>query len=131
MIEDNTLTDEQIDDAADSERDQYIAGPERCTHGNLEADCPDFGCPFTHQSRTGENTPNARFVEAVAKNIRIELARNNVTQAQAAQAIGLTQPSFSRRLTGETGWLFSELLGLARFFNVSFSVLAPDDLVER
>jgi hypothetical protein len=108
MIEDNTLTDEQIDDASDSERDQYLSSPEAAAA-----------------------VPSAHFVEAVAKNIRIQLARKNVTQAQAAQAIGLLQPSFSRRLTGETGWLFSELLGLARFFNVSFSVLAPDDLVER
>jgi hypothetical protein len=32
--------------------DQSASGqePERCSHGYVEADCPDVGCPFTHQS---------------------------------------------------------------------------------
>lgn len=32
-------------------------GPERCAHGYLEADCPDFGCPFTHQSPWPKRQP--------------------------------------------------------------------------
>ena len=49
----------------------------------------------------------------VATAVRIELARRNLTQAQLAKMCGLTESTFSRRMSGEIPWSADEIDQLA------------------
>jgi transcriptional regulator with XRE-family HTH domain len=70
------------------------------------------------------------FVTAVAKNIRVEAARDDVSLTELAAAVGLGQPALSRRMNGTVAWTLSDLVAVARYFRVPLSTLAPDSLVE-
>lgn len=80
-----------------------------------------------------EPTPDPtipKFVEVVAKQIRVEAAAAGVNQATIATAVGIGQPGFSRRMNGDIGWAFAELLAVARYFRVPLSTITPDSLTE-
>lgn len=64
----------------------------------------------------------------IADNVRAELARARRSQTQAAAAIGLSQPSMSRRLMGEVDFTVPELMSLAAWLEVELARLLPPDV---
>lgn len=60
---------------------------------------------------------------AVAANIRAELARQRVSQAQVAERLGLSQAAVSRRLTGQTPFELDEVATVADLLAVAPSHL--------
>jgi len=60
---------------------------------------------------------------AVAANIRAELARQRVSQAQVAERLGLSQAAVSRRLTGQTPFELDEVAAVADLLAVAPSHL--------
>lgn len=50
---------------------------------------------------------------AIAANVRVELARVNISGAQMAQRIGITQSTFARRMVGEVSFLAEEISAIA------------------
>jgi len=59
----------------------------------------------------------------VASNVRAEMARRNHTQQSLAQAVGKTQQSLSRRLSGRTSFTIDELADIAVALNVNLASL--------
>ena len=51
------------------------------------------------------------------------MARRSINQVALAEAIGLTQPAVSRRLSGVVQWSASELLAVARTLGVDVAEL--------
>lgn len=51
--------------------------------------------------------------QAIATNVRVELARRNIKQKAVAQAIGMPQQSFSSRCIGSSKFSAAELLLVA------------------
>jgi predicted transcriptional regulator len=64
-------------------------------------------------------SPTAR----VAGNVRAELSRANVTQAQVATLLGRTQAAVSRRITGKVPFNVEELALIAGFLECPVSRL--------
>lgn len=60
---------------------------------------------------------------AVAANIRAELARQRVSQAQVAERLGLSQAAVSRRLSGQTPFEIDEVAEVASLLDVAPSHL--------
>lgn len=58
------------------------------------------------------------LTQRVASEVRAEVARQNVTQYDLAEVLGVAQPSVSRRLTGKHPFDTDELDKLAAFFDV-------------
>lgn len=58
----------------------------------------------------------------VAANVRAEVARQRIAQVRIAEALGLPQPSVSKRLRGLTPFSIDELQGLAGLLGVPLSV---------
>ncbi len=59
----------------------------------------------------------------VARNVRAELARRSVAQAELAPAIGMTAASLNRRLKGHTSLSVPELVKIATFLQVPLESL--------
>lgn len=59
--------------------------------------------------------------EAVAAEIRAELARRRIRQAKLAALLGISQVSVSRRLSGETPFDINELVKVAEFLGIPVS----------
>lgn len=56
------------------------------------------------------------------------MIRRDVTQTQLADALELSQPSVSARLSGATPWTLDELVAAARFLGVTVAdLVAPVD----
>jgi transcriptional regulator with XRE-family HTH domain len=64
--------------------------------------------------------------EQVAANVRAEMARHRVTQAQLATVLGLHQMSVSRRLNGEVPFDVNELVAVADYLGVDPAALLPE-----
>lgn len=62
---------------------------------------------------------------AVAANVRAELARRRLRQADVAAALGMTTSALSRRLTGETPFDVDELEALAAHLELPITGLLP------
>ena len=60
-----------------------------------------------------ETTSTTSLNEQIAKAVRIELARRDLTQTDLAKMCGWTQSQFSRRMTGDIPWSTDELDKLA------------------
>jgi transcriptional regulator with XRE-family HTH domain len=60
------------------------------------------------------------------QNIRAEMARRSVLQADLAQAIGMSQPALSRRLSGQADWNLLELFAAAQHLGVRVADLLPE-----
>lgn len=58
--------------------------------------------------------------------VRAVMAAKGVTQAQLAEALGLTQSSVSRRLAGSQPFRTDELADAARFLGVSLVINLED-----
>ena len=61
----------------------------------------------------------------VAREVRAELARQRVTQQQAAKWLGISQPQFGLRLNGEIEFRPSELDSLAKALGVPVTTFLP------
>jgi transcriptional regulator with XRE-family HTH domain len=61
-----------------------------------------------------------------AGEVRAWMARRGVSQVELAKIVGIAQNSLSRRLTGHTPFLLSELNLIARAFGVRLSVLTGE-----
>jgi len=59
-------------------------------------------------------------------NIKAEMARAGVRQAQLAAALNLPQAAISRRLTNRTPWRVKEVQAVAEFLRVPLSALLAD-----
>lgn len=60
----------------------------------------------------------------VAEAIRAQMSAQNITQHDVAAALGISQQSVSRRLSGLTGWSVDELVAVADLLGTS-----PTDLM--
>jgi hypothetical protein len=72
-------------------------------------------------------TPSA-YIEhqaSIADNVRAEVARRRVPQAEIAEALGLHQAGVSRRLAGRTEWTGTELSRLAEVLQVPVAAFFP------
>lgn len=67
-----------------------------------------------------EATPSIpqSLTQRVATEVRAEVARQNVTQYDLAEVLGVAQPSISRRLAGKHPFDTDELDKLAAYFGV-------------
>lgn len=63
---------------------------------------------------------------AIAREIRAELGRQNLTYAALATATGINPSTLSRRLQGNKPFLLEELQSIAEFLKIKLS-----DLTER
>ena len=62
----------------------------------------------------------ARRSVAVARRLREELAGEQISIAEVARRLGVTQQKLSRRMTGQTPWDVDELDEVCRVAGVSF-----------
>ena len=63
------------------------------------------------------------YAQAVAENVRAEMARRRVSQKDLADALGLTQPPISRRFHGLVPFDVAELEIVARVLGVTIADL--------
>jgi transcriptional regulator with XRE-family HTH domain len=64
--------------------------------------------------------------EEIAANARAAKARRQVTDADIAQALGITRPGVSERMNGKARWQIEELEKLADFLDTTLEeLLAP------
>lgn len=64
--------------------------------------------------------------EEIAANARAAKARRQVTDADIAQALGITRPGVSERMNGKVRWQIEELEELADFLDTTLEeLLAP------
>lgn len=59
-----------------------------------------------------------RDADHVAGNVRAEVARKRLRQAQMATALGMTQQALSRRMTGDVEFSASEVQAIANLLGV-------------
>lgn len=64
-----------------------------------------------------------RAQKAIAANVRVELARANVSGVQMAAKIGLPTSTFSRRMAGEVSFDAEELAAVAAVLDITTDVL--------
>lgn len=64
-----------------------------------------------------------RAQKVIAANVRVELARANVSGVQMAAKIGLPTSTFSRRMAGEVSFDAEELAAVAAVLDISTDVL--------
>lgn len=67
--------------------------------------------------------PMEQQAVTVAANLRAEMGRRQISQAALAEAIGIAQPSVSKRLHGHVPWTLSELTRVAEFLDLPLSTL--------
>lgn len=61
--------------------------------------------------------------KAIAANVRVELARANVSGAQMAAHVGIPASTFSRRMVGDTSFSAEEIAAIAASLGISADVL--------
>ena len=71
------------------------------------------------------NTTN--LVDVVAANIRAEAARRGLYQGDIANALGVQQPTISRRWRGDRAWPLEDLPTVAELLGVSVAYLVTDN----
>jgi len=64
-----------------------------------------------------------RAQKAIAANVRVELARANVSGTQMAAKIGLPTSTFNRRMAGDVSFDAEELAAVAAVLDISTDVL--------
>jgi transcriptional regulator with XRE-family HTH domain len=85
----------------------------------------DNGAPRARRAYTGSMSVHGN--EAVAANIRAESARRRVRQSDLAEAVGLSQATISRKLSGQVPLTIDEVYAVAEVLHVPVHVLVPDD----
>lgn len=66
--------------------------------------------------------------ERIAASVRAEIARAGRTGSDLARHMGWTQPTASRRLTGQTEFTASEVVAVAAWLGVPTSTLLAEDV---
>lgn len=61
--------------------------------------------------------------EAIPGNVRAELSRHLVTQAEVSRALGRSRPWVRRRWSGEVDWSAGDLVRLAEVFALDYAAL--------
>ena len=69
-------------------------------------------------------------MDRIAKNIKLAREYKNLTQEFMAEAIGVSQATYCRIETGKTDIRVSVLRSIAKAFQVPFSRLVSDDVVD-
>jgi transcriptional regulator with XRE-family HTH domain len=69
-----------------------------------------------------------RARNAIAANVRVELARANVSGAQMAAKLGLATSTWSRRMAGDVSFDGEELAAVATILDISTSVLTESSI---
>jgi transcriptional regulator with XRE-family HTH domain len=72
----------------------------------------------------------ATVAEIIRTNLRIELARTDISQRALAEHVSMSQQALSRKLSGEVDWRLGELILIALALDVALSVLVPDSITE-
>lgn len=67
------------------------------------------------------------LANAANANIKAEMARRGVAQADIADVLGLSRDSIGRRRSGALPWQLDEIDAVARFLEVSPNVLTRID----
>ena len=52
--------------------------------------------------------------------LRGEMKSRKVRQAELAEYLNISQATLSKRMNGEIGWLFEDVLEVLEYFNASF-----------
>ena len=68
-------------------------------------------------------TTNMTLSNFVSENVRAEMARRRVTQAELAANLNLSRAGLSARLSGKTLWGINELIPVADALGVGISTL--------
>jgi transcriptional regulator with XRE-family HTH domain len=68
----------------------------------------------------------ATIRDAIAAEVRAEMARQNKSQRDLGQALDLPQSSVSLRLSGKSAFRADEIVKVARFLGVSITKLTGD-----
>ncbi|QIM20574.1 XRE family transcriptional regulator [Phycicoccus sp. HDW14] len=76
-----------------------------------------------------ERHSNARTTQAVAANVRAELARRNIQQQELAAALGWSKVTTYRRLTGQLRWYVDDVTAVADFLGIPSHFLMPAEAV--
>lgn len=64
-----------------------------------------------------------KYQQVLRANIGAELGRRGLTQQDAARRLDLSRQALSSRMRGDTDFRLGELVALARFLDVSMSVI--------
>lgn len=67
------------------------------------------------------------LAEVVAENIRTESARRGLYQGDIANALGVQQPTISKRWRGDRAWPLEDLPTVAELLGVSVAYLVTDN----
>lgn len=70
--------------------------------------------------------PNSSVREDIAAEVRAELARQNKSQRDVAEALGMVQPVVSLRLQGKRSFRAEELAQLAEWLGVPVAQFLPE-----
>jgi hypothetical protein len=73
--------------------------------------------------RTDDPLSGTPAQRAIAANVRVELARANVSAAEMARRISIPQATFARRMTAEVSFAAEELASVAAELGISVEVL--------
>jgi predicted XRE-type DNA-binding protein len=92
----------------------------------VAARIPRVGLTRDSAKRYHYPVPENLYTQAVANTIRAELARRSLTQADLANALGVTQPAVSRRMTGQVPFDVEELAKAAALLGLPVSALIED-----
>jgi transcriptional regulator with XRE-family HTH domain len=65
-------------------------------------------------------------IDEVMRNIRVEMTRHDITQAQLADLLGISQVAVSKRLRGVVPISVAELLHVAQLLHVTPADLLKD-----
>jgi transcriptional regulator with XRE-family HTH domain len=71
------------------------------------------------------NQPTRNASAGVVEEIRALMGRRRVSQKQLGDALGLAQPTMSKRMNGKIAFDLNELDAVAAFFDVSILDLFP------
>lgn len=67
---------------------------------------------------THSTAPGGRVNAQIGRRIQAHMASGGMTQGQLAAALGLTQASVSRKLSGERPWFANELVNVSAVLDV-------------
>lgn len=73
-------------------------------------------------------TPEARFAEAIASEVRAEMGRQSKTKADLARALDISQHTAAKRLKGHPPFDATELFRVAQWLGVPSSQFWPEDV---
>lgn len=64
----------------------------------------------------------------IAEHVRLQLRIADISQAKAADAIGVPRATFRRRINGDRQLLITDLIGIAQLLDLTVAALIPEDV---